>query len=52
MRKIHIKNISFAYDQNNVLENLNNRLVLPIKWKSENFVPYNYGYFKTHGYYH
>jgi len=27
------------------LEHLNNKIDLPIAWKSENFVPYNYGYF-------
>ena len=30
---------------NHSLEDLNSKLVLPIKWKSDNFVPYNYGYF-------
>ena len=27
------------------LEHLNNKIDLPIEWESENFVPYNYGYF-------
>ena len=30
---------------NHSLENLNDRLLLPINWDSKNFVPYNYGYF-------
>jgi len=27
------------------IKNLNQQIQLPIKWESENFVPYNYGYF-------
>ena len=27
------------------MEHLNNKIDLPIEWESENFVPYNYGYF-------
>ena len=27
------------------IENINNQIKLPLKWDSENFVPYNYGYF-------
>tara|TARA_Y100001970_G_scaffold120686_1_gene149721 strand:+ start:2135 stop:3148 length:1014 start_codon:yes stop_codon:yes gene_type:complete len=27
------------------LNNLDNKIILPIEWKSENFIPYNYGYF-------
>jgi thiamine transport system substrate-binding protein len=44
MNLLEEANQSNLFD-NHSLENLNNRLVLPIKWKSENFVPYNYGYF-------
>ena len=31
--------------QKHSLKNLDNLIELPIKWDSENFVPYNYGYF-------
>ena len=44
MNLLEEANQSNLFD-NHSLENLNNRLVLPIKWKSEKFVPYNYGYF-------
>ena len=27
------------------IQNINNQIKLPLKWDSENFVPYNYGYF-------
>ena len=27
------------------LEHLNNKIDLPIEWESENFIPYNYGYY-------
>ena len=27
------------------LKNLNDKILLPIEWKSETFIPYNYGYF-------
>ena len=44
MNLLEEANQSNLFD-NHSLENLNYRLVLPIKWKSEKFVPYNYGYF-------
>ena len=44
MNLLEEANQSNLFD-NHSLENLNNRLVLPINWKSEKFVPYNYGYF-------
>lgn len=44
MNLLEEANQSNLFD-NHSLENLNNRLVLPINWESENFVPYNYGYF-------
>jgi len=44
MNLLEEANQSNLFD-NHYLENLNNRLILPINWESENFVPYNYGYF-------
>ena len=44
MNLLEEANQSNLFD-NHSLENLNNRLFLPINWESENFVPYNYGYF-------
>ena len=31
--------------ENHQIQNINERLVLPIKWESKEFIPYNYGYF-------
>ena len=44
MNLLEEANQSNLFD-NHYLENLNNRLILPINWESEKFVPYNYGYF-------
>ena len=44
MNLLEEANQSNLFD-NHSLDNLNNRLDLPINWESKNFVPYNYGYF-------
>ncbi len=31
--------------ENHQIKNLNQKILLPIKWESEKFVPYNFGYF-------